>query len=145
MQFNLRRILGPVPMNPMSGQPIPEGALIFNAPRPICGTEFGGYILFTSNHFNNLVWLHCPDWHPQVWGFTVIVTKNDLYCQEWIKENKSLDATVFQFVDEETAKEQLIQFYRARWRIQHLIKSGQFDEHWRESWYNIFALDKVEV
>lgn len=146
MQFNLWRILGPVPLNPMNNQPIPEGAVIFNAPRPICGTEFNGYNLFTSHHMNNLVWLYYPDQRMQ--GFTAIVTKDDPYRQEWIKENESLDATVFQFVLEETAKQQLIQFYRDRWpedRIKQIIESGKFDEHWRESWYNIFALDKVEV
>lgn len=148
LTFDRRKILGQVPLNPMDGKPIPEGAIIFNAPRPICGTRFGDYNQFTSNHMNYSVWLYCPDWHPQIWGFTAIVTKDDPWCADWIKENRELDAKMIEFVSEDTAKMQLLDFYREHYseeKVELFMSVQEFNEVWKQSWYNMFARDTVQV
>lgn len=146
--FERRKILGSVPLNPMDGKPIPEGSVIFNAPRPICGSQFGKYNLFTNNHMNIPIWLFCPDWHPQVWGLTTIVTKDDPYRAEWIKENQSLHAVVIEFISEEQAKMQLLDHYREHYseeRVSALLENEDFEELWRQSWMNKFTRDMVQV
>lgn len=145
--FERRKILGQVPLNPMDNKPIPEGAVIFNAPRPICGTRFGDYNQFSSNHMNYSVWLH-SDWHPQIWGFTAIVTKDDPYRADWIKENQSLHSVVIEFISEENAKMQLLDHYREHYseeRVSDLLGREDFEELWRQSWMNKFTRDMVQV
>ena len=148
MKFPVRKVLGKTPLNPLDSKPIPEGAVILNAPRPLCGTMFNGYILFTSNRSQILLWFHYPDFHPNIWGFTSIVSADDPYRENWLKENKSLDATVIQFVDEVTARQQLIAYLLTEYSQEHLdtvIGTEYFEEDWHQYWYNEFGESEIEV
>lgn len=146
--MRLLKLIGTQPINPMSSQPIPEGAIIFNAPRPICGTEFNGFVLFTSNHIDVPGWMYKNDWDDRIWGFTAIVTLDDPRRDNWIKENKSQDATVLQFVDEATARQELIDHYYTQYSKEHVdsvVAGTYFEEDWRSSWYDEFSRGTIEV
>lgn len=148
MKFRLYKLIGKQPINPMSEQPIPEGAIIFNAPRPICGSEFNGYVLFTGSHIDVPTWLYKTDWDDRIWGFTAIVTADDPRRADWFKENKSLDATVLQFVDEAQARQELIDHYYTQYSKEHVdsvVTGRYFEEDWQASWNDEFGRGEIEI
>ena len=117
---------------------IPEGAVIFNAPRPIYGdvTWRGD---FTVGVFYALV-LPRPDSERE---------RHEPQRAWMITENQSLDATVIRPLTEAQARAEIEAHYsstqRGRDYLARYQEGGLWERYWFDRWWTQFGWDTVEV
>lgn len=116
-QFPQRNLLATRPAH------IPADSIIFNAPRPIYGSEcwqgdFCSGIFYAAVHVDN------PD---------------RAFC---IKQNKSLDARVLAYVTESEARQMVADYYASR---RYKVTQAQMDEYWRDCFYQHFGETEIEI
>ena len=102
---------------------VPEDALIFSAPRPLCGTT---------------TWE--GDWVCGI--FFAAVTADDPYRAMWLKENKNLDATKVNFVSDEQGRFMVREFYGEDMAE---ITYAEFDEYWASTFTDQFGRGSEEI
>ena len=135
--FDRRAILTDGPHRVAWGGPedAPPGALIFNAPRPLCGhiTWTGDFVL---GRFYALV---LP---PGAGG--------EGPARQWmVSDNHALRATVLRLVTEEAAQAEVRAHYANHPLLSVYLPAyddlGLWERHWYGAWFDYCAWDAVEV
>lgn len=117
---------------------IPEGAIIFNALRPIYG---------------DVTWRGAPTVGP---FYALVLPRPDSEREggepqrRWmIRENAGLDATVIRPLTEAGARAEIEAHYRSSERgralLAHYQESGLWERYWFDRWFVQFGWDSVEV